>query len=115
METLLDCYFSTAEAQTIGRGCLSVQIGIHAQRLYDTGYRAQTARIQLRMLDHFQQWLEDQKIEVERVNASVVERYLTSRYRRLKRRRGDAAVMRHLLRLLPVDCPSHEPSQQEAV
>lgn len=115
METSFDCYFSSAEARTISRGCLSVQISIYAQRLYDSGYKAQTARIQLRMLDHFQQWLEHQKIEVERVDASVAERYLTSRYRRLKRRRGDAAVMRRLLELLPIDCPLPKPSQQQTV
>ena len=115
METSLDCYFNRTEAESISSGCLSVEISIYAERLYESGYKVQTARLQLRMLNHFQRWLEQRHISIERIDASVVERYLASRYRKFKRRCGDAAVMRRLLELLPVEPPPYEPSQQQTI
>lgn len=89
---------STVDVLT--RGPLAPHLPAYAQRLHDDGYATQSGQLQLRMLGHFNRWLERQRLAVHEVNASTLDRYVRSRRKAGKLRRGDPAALSRLLGML---------------
>lgn len=87
------------------RGPLAPYLKAYAQRLHDDGYAAHSGEWQLRMLGHFNRWLERQRMVATAVTASTVDRYVRSRRKSGKLRRGDAAALSRVLRMLRGDHP----------
>ena len=87
------------------RGPLAPYLKAYAQRLHDEGYATQSGQLQLRMLGHFNQWLERQRIVSTAVTASTLERYVRSRRKSGKLRRGDPAALSRVLEMLCRDRP----------
>ena len=93
MDTPLHYFFSRRTnprtLDVLTRGPLSPYLTAYAQRLHDDGYAPQSGQSQLRMLGHFNRWLERQRMVAVAVTSSTVERYVRSRRRVGKLRRGD--------------------------
>jgi site-specific recombinase XerD len=113
MKNPIDHFFNSRTnpktIEILTRGPLSPQLVVYAQGLYDDGYAIQSGQLQLRMLGHFSTWLGSKHIRADDVDAAVVERYVRSRRRAGKLRRGDAAAlarMLHMLRPGQTDTPS---------
>lgn len=87
------------------RGPLAPYLKAYAQRLHDEGYATQSGQLQLRMLGHFNQWLERQRIVATAVTASTLERYVRSKRKSGKLRRGDPAALSRVLGMLRRDHP----------
>jgi site-specific recombinase XerC len=82
------------------RGPLAPYLKAYAQRLHDEGYATQSGESQLRMLAHFNRWLERQRMLATAVTASTVDRYVRARRKGGKLRRGDAAALSRMLGML---------------
>jgi len=122
METPLNHFFNdridpgTLEALT--GGPLAAHLKTYAQRLHDEGYAVQTGQLQLRMLGHFNRWLQSNCLTTDEINSSTVERYIRSRRKAGKLRAGDAAALARMLRMLrpdQVEMPSSPPSACQIV
>lgn len=87
------------------RGPLASHLQAYAQRLHDDGYATQSGQLQLRMLAHFSQWLERQGITAPAVTSSTLDRYVRSRRKSGKLRRGDPAALSRVLGMLRRDHP----------
>ena len=87
------------------RGPLAPYLKAYAQRLHDEGYATQSGESQLRMLGHFNRWLERQRMVATAVTASTVDRYVCSRRKSGKLRRGDSAALSRVLGMLRRDHP----------
>ena len=70
-------YPETLDALT--RGPLAAHVKAYAQQLRDEGYAVQSGRSQLRMLGHFNKWLQSKGLGTDEIDSSVVERYIRSR------------------------------------
>lgn len=107
METSLHHFFnSRTDPRTIDvltRGPLGPYLGAYAQRLHDEGYATQSGQSQLRMLGHFNRWLDRQGIVATAVTPSTLERYVRSRRKTGKLRRGDGAALFRVLGMLRRD------------
>jgi site-specific recombinase XerD len=90
------------------RGPLAPYLKAYAQRLHDDGYATQSGQLQLRMLGHFNRWLERQRMVAATVTSLTLERYVRSRRKTGKLRRGDTAALSRVLGMLRRDYP--EPS-----
>ena len=85
---------------SLTRGPLSPHLAPYAQRLHDAGYAIQSGQLQLRMLADFNLWLDRKHLGADEVDSSAVERYIRSRRRAGKLRKGDAAALFRMLRML---------------
>ena len=85
------------------RGPLGPYLTAYAQRLRDEGYATQSGELQLRLLGHFNRWLERQRMVAAAVTSSTVERYVRARRRSGKLRRGDPAALSRVLSMLRRD------------
>lgn len=107
METPLQQFFSRrTDPRTLDvltRGPLGPYLAAYAQRLHDEGYATQSGQLQLRMLGHFNRWLERRRMVAAAVTSSTVERYVRSRRRTGKLRRGDPAALARVLGVLRRD------------
>lgn len=107
METPLQQFFSRrTDPRTLDvltRGPLGPYLTAYAQRLHDEGYATQSGQLQLRMLGHFNEWLERQRIVATAVTPATLERYVRSRRKAGKLRRGDAAALSRMLGMLRRD------------
>jgi site-specific recombinase XerD len=106
----------TVDALT--RGPLGPHLTVYAQRLHEAGYAIQSGQLQLRMLSHFNLWLERRGLGADEVDPSAVERYIRSRRRAGKLRRGDTAALARLLPLLragQIEAPSSLPTAGQTV
>jgi len=107
METPLNHFFNDRTGPetlaVLSNGPLSPYLTVYAQRLYDGGYAVQSGQLQLRMLGHFSRWLDRNSLRAEEVDSSTVERYVRSRRKAGKLRKGDAAALARMLRLLRSD------------
>ncbi len=107
METPLQQFFSRrTDPRTLDvltRGPLGPYLSAYAQRLHDEGYATQSGQLQLRMLGHFNEWLERQRIVATAVTPATLERYVRSRRKAGKLRRGDAAALSRMLGMLRRD------------
>ena len=85
MDTPLHYFFSRRTNprtfDVLTRGPLGPYLTAYAQRLHDDGYATQSGELQLRMLGHFNQWLERQRTDAAAVTSLTVERYIRSRRR----------------------------------
>ena len=122
MKTPLNHFFNdridpgTLEALT--GGPLAAHLKTYAQRLHDQGYAVQTGQLQLRMLGHFNRWLQSNCLTTDEINSSTVERYIRSRRKAGKLRAGDAAALARMLRLFrpgQVEMASSPPSACQIV
>jgi site-specific recombinase XerD len=100
MEHPLNHFFTHDQAEAIRHGPLKAEIESYAQRLGDQGYALQTGRVQLRMLGHFNRWLERNKVSAQEIDASTLERFVAFRQRRFKRRRDDRIALCRLLNIV---------------
>jgi site-specific recombinase XerD len=87
------------------RGPLAPYLKAYAQRLHHEGYATHSGESQLRMLGHFNRWLERQGMVATTVTASTVDRYVRSRRKSGKLRRGDSAALSRVLGMLRRDHP----------
>jgi integrase/recombinase XerD len=122
MKTPLNHFFNdridsgTLEALT--GGPLAAHLKTYAQRLHDQGYAVQTGQLQLRMLGHFNRWLQSNCLATDEINSSTLERYIRSRRKAGKLRAGDATVLARMLRMLrpgQVEMASSPPSACQIV
>jgi site-specific recombinase XerD len=97
------------------RGPLAPHLQAYAQRLHDDGYATQSGQLQLRLLGHFNRWLERRSIAATDVDSSTVARYLRSRRKTVKLRRGDTAALARLLGMLRRGHPAIPSSPPTAV
>ena len=88
----------TVDALT--RGPLSSHLIVYAERLHDGGYAIQSGQLQLRMLGDFNIWLDRKRLGADKVDSSVLGRYIRSRTKAGKLRKGDAAALKRMLRML---------------
>jgi hypothetical protein len=77
-----------------------VHLKAYAQQLYNLGYKVQTGQLQLRMLGHFNRWLQSNCLVADEVDSSTVERYTRFRIKAGKLRTGDTAALARMLRIL---------------
>ena len=107
MENPLHRFFDSRTAlSTLGvltRGPLAPQLKAYAQRLHDEGYATQSGQLQLRMLGHFNGWLERQRMVAHDVDSATLERYTDSRRKAGKLRREGPAALSRLLGMLRRD------------
>lgn len=106
----------TVDALT--RGPLSSHLTVYAERLHDGGYAIQSGQLQLRMLGDFNIWLDRKRLGADEVNSSVLERYIRSRTKAGKLRKGDAAALKRMLRMLrdgQAEAPSAPPAAGQFV
>jgi hypothetical protein len=104
METPLNHFFNErSDPRTLDaliRGPLSVHLRTYAQQLHDQGYAVSSSRLQLRMLGHFNRWLQRKGLAAEQIDSSTMERYVRCRRKSGKLRRGDTAALGRLWRML---------------
>lgn len=104
METPFNHFFNdriypgTADALT--RGPLARHLKAYAEQLHDEGYVVQTGQYQLRMLGHFNRWLQRKELAADEIDSSTVERYVRSRRKTGRLRKGDTAALARLLCML---------------
>jgi hypothetical protein len=72
----------------------------YAQRLHNEGYAVQSGQLQLRLLGLFNRWLVSKDLGADEVDSSTVERFLRSRRKAAKLRRGDIAALTRMLHML---------------
>ena len=117
MDTPLNHFFDersdprTLDALT--RGPLAAHLRTYAQQLHDQGYAVSSSRSQLRVLGHFNRWLQSNGLAAEQIDSSTLERYVRCLRKSGKLRTGDAAALRRLWRMLrpgEVETPSSPPS-----
>src|SRR5438093_11934738 len=104
MKTTFDRFFNErtdpGTLDILTRGPLARQLPVYAQQLRDEGYAIQSGQLQLRVLGHFNGWLESKRIGADQVDSSVVERYVCSKRSAGKLRKGDTAALARMLRML---------------
>jgi site-specific recombinase XerD len=104
METPLDHFFNDRiepeNFDALTRGPLAVHLKAYAQQLYNQGYKVQTGQLQLRMLGHFNRWLQSNCLVADEIDSSTVERYRRFRIKAGKLRTGDTAALARMLRIL---------------
>src|SRR3984893_19013293 len=107
MKTPLNHFFSdrsdprTLDALT--RGPLAAHLRTYAQQLHDQGYAVSSSRLQLRVLGHFNRWLQSKGLAAEQIDSSTLEHYVRCRRKSGKLRRGDTAALGRLWRLCSLD------------
>src|ERR1700746_1058447 len=82
------------------RGPLAAHLKTYAQQLRDEGYAVQTGQYQLRLLGHFNRWLQIDGLAADEIDSSTVKRFVRSREKTGKLRRGDTAALARMLRML---------------
>jgi site-specific recombinase XerD len=100
------------------RGPLSPHLTEYAQCLHDAGYAIQSGQLQLRMLGEFNRWLDKKRLGADEVDSPTVERYIRSRRKAGRLRKGDAAALARMLRMLragQAEVPSSPPTAQQIV
>jgi site-specific recombinase XerD len=104
METPINHFFNerigwkTLEAFT--RGPLAAHLSAYAQQLFEQGYTVNSGQSQLRMLGHFNRWLQSKGLAAEQIDSSTIERYVRCRRKSGKLQRGDAAALVRIWRML---------------
>jgi integrase len=117
METPFDHFFNDRidpeNFDALTRGPLAVHLKAYAQQLYNQGYKVQTGQLQLRMLGHFNKWLQSNCLIADEIDSSTVERYRRFRIKAGKLRTGDTVALARMLRILrpsQIEMPSSPPS-----
>ena len=81
-------------------GPLATQIGPFAQWASEQGYARYSRYRQVLLAACFSRWLSRQVVSVQRVSTEQPSRYLRSRARRVRLRKGDAAALRQFIDFL---------------
>jgi site-specific recombinase XerD len=100
------------------RGPLAAHLMAYAQQLHDQGYAVSSGQSQLRMLGHFNGWLESKGLAAQQIDSSTLERYVRCRRKSGKLQKGDEAALGRLWRMLrpgEVGTPSSPPSACQRV
>lgn len=84
----------------IEQGPLDGIIPTYEAFLSQQGFSAQSTRQQLRFIADINRWLHKKQLAIPDLSALTIQRYLRSRYRHLRRRRDDVAILNRLVRLL---------------
>ena len=82
------------------RGPLAAHLKTYAQQLCDEGYAIQTGQCQLRMLGHFNRWLQNKGFAADEIDSSTVKRFVRSRGKTAKLHKGATAALVRMLRML---------------
>ena len=82
------------------QGPLAGHIDLLAARLATHGYSRVHSRIQLRLVGHFNRWLEQKDLTVEQIDEELVERYWRYFMRKKRVRSKDVSALMKLLDLL---------------
>jgi DNA-directed RNA polymerase specialized sigma54-like protein len=94
-------YFSGSDiAQYFEQGPLNCVIPAYADLLSRQGYSKLSAHQQLRFLADMNRWLLQKRLSTSDLTAPTIQRYLRSRYRRLRPRRDDVAISNRLVHML---------------
>jgi hypothetical protein len=79
---------------------LAGHIDLLADRLAAHGYSRVHSRIQLRLIGHFNRWLEQKDFTAEQIDEEIVERYWRYFMQQKRVRSGDVCALMKLLDLL---------------
>ena len=82
------------------QGPLAGHIDLLAARLATHGYSRVHSRIQLRLVGHFNRWLQLKALTVEQIDEEIIERYWLSFMRRKRVRSTDVCALMKILDLL---------------
>jgi len=82
------------------QGPLAGHIDVLAARLATHGYSRVHSRIQLRLVGHFNRWLEQKSLTVEQIDEEIVDRYWRYFMRKKRVRSKDVCALMKLLDLL---------------
>jgi hypothetical protein len=82
------------------QGPLAGHIDLLAARLATHGYSQVHSGIQLRLVGHFNRWLEQKRLTAEQLDVDVIERYRRYLERRKRVRSEDVCTLVRLLDLL---------------
>ena len=82
------------------RGPLAGHVDLLAAKLATEGFSRVHSRIQLRLVGHFNRWLEEMHLTAEQLNEYVIEHYLRWLKRRKRVRSEDVRTLTRLLDLL---------------
>jgi len=86
--------------QDIDKGPLECVIPAYSVLLSEQGFSDHSTHLQLRVLNDMNQWLHQQRVQVDDLSEQAIHRYMRSRHRRLRPRRDDAAILSRLVHLL---------------
>ena len=122
METPFNHFFNDriypGTRDELTRGPLAAHLKTYAQQLRDEGYAVQTGQYQLRMLGHFNRWLQINGLAGDEIDSSTVKRFVRSREKTGKLRKGDTAALARMLRMLRAgqsEVPSSPPTACQTV
>lgn len=94
-------FFSASDiAQHLEQGPLDSIIAAYAVFLSRQGFSEQSSRQQLRFLADMNRWLHKKQLAIPDLTELTIQQYLLSRYRHLRPRRDDAAILNRLMHLL---------------
>ena len=82
------------------QGPLAGHIDLLAARLATHGYSRVHTRIQLRLVGHFNRWLERKELTAEQIDEEIIERYWRHFMRQKRVRPNDVCALMKLLDLL---------------
>jgi len=98
---LVQTFFERSFAiNRLRQGPLTGHIDLLAARLATDGYSRVHSRIQLRLVGHFNRWLERKDLAVEQIDEEIIERYWRYFMRRKRVRSTDVCALMKLLDLL---------------
>jgi hypothetical protein len=98
---LVQTFFERSFAiDRLRQGPLAGHIDLLAARLSTHGYSRVHSRIQLRLVGHFNRWLEQKDLTVEQIDEELVERYWRYFMRKKRVRSKDVYALMKLLDLL---------------
>jgi len=98
---LVQTFFERSFAiNRLRQGPLAGHIDLLAARLATHGYSRVHSRIQLRLVGHFNRWLEQKDLTAEQIDEEVIERYWRYFMREKRVRSKDVCALMKLLDLL---------------
>jgi hypothetical protein len=98
---LVQTFFERSFAiNRLRQGPLAGHIDLLAARLATLGYSRVHSRIQLRLVGHFNRWLEQKNLTVEHIDEEIIERYWRYFMRKKRVRSKDVCALMKLLDLL---------------
>src|ERR1700736_6817933 len=104
METPFNHFFNDriypGTLDELTRGPLAAHLKTYAQQRRGEGYAVQTGQYQLRMLGHFNRWLQNEGFAADEIDSSTVKRFVRSRGKTGKLRKGDTAALPPMLCML---------------
>src|SRR6516225_2100042 len=104
MQTPINHFFDeridSKTLEAFASGPLAAHLGAYAQQLFEQGYTVASGQSQLRLLGHFNRWLQRKGLAVEQIDSSTIERYVRFRRKSGKLQKGDVAALVRMWRML---------------